>query len=198
MNQSQTPQVQKLPTNVTVLILQHPQEPDKELGSASVIVGTLDNAVLKTGLSWPNLKAALGKPTDPSKWAVLYWGSGLKNEDMDFDLTTRQVWVTDKKGRILENQDQVSREIGGIIVLDGTWSQAKSLWWRNPWLLKLKRLVLIPKQKSLYGELRREPRRECLSSIESVALVLASFGEDKETTESLVNNFKALLNRFRK
>ena len=62
--------------------------------------------------------------------------------------------------------------LDGVVVLDGTWKEAKTLWWRNPWLLKLRRLVLNPQRKSRYGRIRREPRREALSTLEAVALLL--------------------------
>ncbi len=56
------------------------------------------------------------------------------------------------------------RALEGIVVLDGTWSKAKTLWWRNPWLLKLKRVTLKPGQPSIYGRMRAEPRREFVST----------------------------------
>ncbi len=64
------------------------------------------------------------------------------------------------------------RGIDGVILLDGSWSEAKTLWWRNPWLLKLRRIVLNPPQKSRFGAIRREPRREALSTLEAAALLL--------------------------
>ena len=30
----------------------------------------------------------------------------------------------------------------GAVLLDGSWNQAKTLWWRNPWVLKAKRIAL--------------------------------------------------------
>lgn len=64
------------------------------------------------------------------------------------------------------------RDLDGAILLDGSWGEAKSLWWRNPWLLKLRRLVLDPPRPSHYNRVRREPRREALSTIEAAALLL--------------------------
>jgi DTW domain-containing protein YfiP len=84
----------------------------------------------------------------------------------------------------------------GIVVLDGTWAQAKTMWWRNPWLLKLKRLVLNPSRRSLYGRLRKEPRRECLSTIESVAEALQTLGEDASVSDALRNHFAELLRKY--
>src|SRR5271154_1239190 len=64
-----------LPSQHHVLILQHPQEPDKELGSARIANLALQNSTLRVGLSWPNLSKALGRPAIPGDWGVLYLGS---------------------------------------------------------------------------------------------------------------------------
>lgn len=41
---------------IQVLILQHPQEPDKTLGAAKLSQLCLKNSAIKVGLSWPNLR----------------------------------------------------------------------------------------------------------------------------------------------
>ena len=46
-----------------------------------------------------------------------------------------------------------------MVVLDGTWSQAKALWWRNAWMLKCQRVILGPAQPSRYGKLRKRAAR---------------------------------------
>ena len=58
-----------------VLILQHPQEPDKTLGTAQILNTALSNSVLRVGLSWRNLSAAVGSEVQAKDWAVLYLGS---------------------------------------------------------------------------------------------------------------------------
>ena len=72
------------------------------------------------------------------------------------------------------------------MLLDGTWSQAKTLWWRNPWLLKLHRVVLDPPLPARLGELRREPRREALSTIEAAALALRHLEPDMQPADALL------------
>jgi DTW domain-containing protein len=177
----------QLPTRLHVLILQHPQEPDKKLGSARLAHLALPNSTLKVGLSWPNLSKALGRPVENSRWAVLHLGSGVKGK------AHPGIQFVSKKGEPVE----APGELEGVVVLDGTWSQAKTLWWRNAWLLKLRRAILVPSHKSLYRELRREPRRECLSTIESVAEALTELGEPPETGVRLRELFGKLLDRFR-
>ncbi|HLK20114.1 MAG TPA: tRNA-uridine aminocarboxypropyltransferase [Bryobacteraceae bacterium] len=171
-----------------VLILQHPQEPDKELGSARIANLALQNSTLRVGLSWPNLSKALGRPVVQGDWGVLYLGSkSEKHPSRD------RVAVLTKSGAAASLSGM---RLDGIVVLDGTWAQAKTMWWRNAWLLKLKRLMLNPARPSLYGKTRREPRRECLSTIESIAETLDALGEDPKISESLRNLFSGLLRKY--
>ena len=171
---------------IKVIILQHPREPDKELGTAALAVRALENAKLKVGLSWPSLTKIVGETANPSNWAVLYLGSKNKN-------LRGEVNVVDKKNNLLS--DPFIPE--GIVALDGNWSQAKAIWWRNAWLLKLKRIVLHPKTASLYGKLRKEPRSEALSTIESIALCLQYFEKDKTIAVNLNMLFSEFLNKYR-
>jgi DTW domain-containing protein YfiP len=183
--------IRPVKTQLHVLILQHPQEPDKDLGSARLAHLSLPNSTLKIGLSWPNLKKALGRDdVQPSRWAVLYLGSGVKGK---IDQAQSVQFVT-KTGAPLPKPEE---PLEGIVILDGTWSQAKTLWWRNAWLLKLKRVVLNPQYRSLYRELRKEPRRECLSTIESIGECLTALGEAPATEKQLKSLFGGLLEKQR-
>src|ERR1700760_4467523 len=162
--------VTPIDNRIALLILQHPQEQDRALGTGGLTAMHFENAVLKIGLSWPSLSKALGRPVaDPSRWAVLYLGSA-KAADLETDA---EVVAINRKGELAEHQRAILREIEGVVLLDGTWSQAKALWWRNPWMLKCQRLILGPSQPSRYGKLRREPRRDGLSTIEAAGLVLS-------------------------
>jgi DTW domain-containing protein YfiP len=186
--------VHPVKTGLHVLILQHPQEPDKELGSAQLAHLALPNSTLKIGLSWANLKKALGREVHPSNWAVLHLGSGIKGK-LDPRVTPAgRLQFVNKVGMAIPAPLE---KLEGIVILDGSWSQAKTLWWRNGWLLKLKRVVLTPQYKSLYRELRKEPRHECLSTIESIAECLSSLGEPAETEKVLKTLFSELLDKQR-
>jgi hypothetical protein len=156
---------------------------------------------LKIGLSVSNLKKALGREEAiPTKWGVLYLGSGVKGGDDPRGTSLRPgLYPVGKDGALLPEKEagEVLKGLEGIVLLDGTWSQAKTLWWRNSWLLKCRRLILVPKAKSLYGELRKEPRRECLSTIETTAETLDALGEDPAIGEHLRGLFRELLAKYR-
>jgi len=161
-----------------LLVLQHPQEKRQALSTAAEITATLANAKVSIGLSWPNLGRALGGPADPRRWGVLYLGSARPAPD-------REVVALGRRGEPVDGVPML-RGLDGIVLLDGTWSQAKALWWRNPWLLKLHRLVLNPARPARYGTIRREPRREALSTIEAAALVLRHAEAGDEAADALL------------
>lgn len=178
---------------VELLILQHPQEQDRALGTARLTALNLKKATLKIGLSWPSLSKALGRDADPQRWGILYLGS-VKLADLDTD---RDLVAVDRKGALEDGQRDILKSLEGIVLLDGTWSQAKALWWRNAWMLKCRRLILGPHRPSLYGKLRKEPRADGLSTIEAAALTLSRLENRPEIEDALNATFAKQLARYR-
>jgi len=182
-----------LDNRIQVLILQHPQEQDRALGTARLTALHFRHAILKVGLSWPSLTKILGRPTDPQRWAILYLGSA-KAATLAPD---REVVVLNRKGEPERDQDALLRDIEGVVLLDGNWSQAKALWWRNAWMLKCRRVILGPPRPSRYGKLRREPRRDGLSTIEAAAMLVSRLEKRPEIEAALTASFERLLARYR-
>ncbi len=172
-----------------VLILQHPQEKKEALATAASTRALLSHAQLVVGLSWPNLSRALGRSVDPKRWAVLYLGSARPAALGQ----QRELIALDRRGEPAADQEAMLHGFDGVVVLDGTWKEAKTLWWRNPWLLKLRRLVLNPHHKSRYGRIRREPRREAVSTLEAVALLLKHLDERREVEARLLGALDRLI-----
>ena len=172
-----------------ILILQHPREKKEALATAAATRALLSRAELVVGLSWPNLARALGRSVDPKRWAVLYLGSvrlAALGEQ-------REVIALDDRAEPAQAQEAILRGLDGVVVLDGTWKEAKTLWWRNPWLLKLHRLVLNPPRKSRYGRIRREPRLEALSTIEAVGLLMKHLDGGPEAEARLLGALHRLI-----
>jgi DTW domain-containing protein YfiP len=176
---------------VQVLVLRHPQEKDRALGTARMIELQVAGAKVVTGLSWRNLAAALKTPAEPKDWGVLYQGAKAARPGKD----APPLVAVDKKGAPLADQKAGLAGIKGIIVLDGTWSQAKTLWWRNAWLLKCRRLVLAPERPSAYGKLRREPRRDSLSTLEAAALAVSVLERDEKLYDRLTVPLRLLVQK---
>jgi DTW domain-containing protein YfiP len=198
------------PTRLKVLILQHPQEQDVDLGTARLLTTNLEQARIAVGLSWrsfahviesafgvdeaparkpsrpvpPHVKKRVDREIDPARWAVIF-----PRKEPAEGTGTRAV---DKNGKPL-----AGKRLDGIVVLDGTWSQAKTLWWRNAWLLKLNRIILEPKEPSIYGAMRKEPRREYVSTLEAVAETLEALGEPASVKADLRRVFRTMVQRAR-
>ncbi len=184
--------VEPVTTRLRVVILQHPREDDHALGTAGLVTLTLPAAELRIGLSWASLGHALGDPAaERERWAVLAAASLPDGVD---PASLPPVALLDRHGA---QRDLAQHGLDGILVLDGTWSQAKTLWWRNPWLTRLPRLVLRPREPSMYGRLRREPRREWVSTLEAIADVLPALGEPPAVRDSLRRLLRTLLQRTR-
>src|SRR5665647_3531677 len=89
--------IEPIANKIALLILQHPQEQDRTLGTARLTALHFKDAVVKIGLSWPSLSKALGRPVaDPSRWAVLYLGSA-KVADLDTD---SDIVAINRKGEV--------------------------------------------------------------------------------------------------
>jgi DTW domain-containing protein YfiP len=185
--------VERVHPRTRVLVLQHPQEQDALLGTAPLVEATLDRSVVRVGLSWASLAHALGEEeAEPSRWAVLYRGS-LGRELNEREQSAPFLLLDRKSQR--KQPDEL--HLDGIVVLDGTWSQAKAIWWRNPWLLKLNRVLLHPKEPSAYGRLRKQPSNQHVSTLEAVALTLDGLGEDEAIGAQLRRLFRTLCQRAR-
>ena len=185
-------EIKPVANRTTLLILQHPQEQDRLLGTARIAAQQFANATLHTGLSWPSLAKALGRPADPKRWATLFLGS---TRAADFP-PGHEVAAFDREGAALPDQERELAHIEGVIILDGTWSQAKTLWWRNAWLLKGKRIALKPRRPSLYGQRRREARREGLSTIEAAGLILSRLEGRSDMEAATTATFRRMLARY--
>ncbi|QQR90869.1 MAG: DTW domain-containing protein [Myxococcales bacterium] len=81
-----------------------------------------------------------------------------------------------------------------LVVIDGTWHQAHRIYRDSPWLHALPRFRLQPSEPSAYA-IRKEPREECLSSLESVALALALLEPELQGLDALKVCFKRMNER---
>lgn len=172
-----------------LLILQHPQEARNDLSTARLLSLSVDKTVHVVGHTWRSLGHALGAPKTakiPNRdWAVLFVGTKKKlpKSQAPFSLTTRG-------GESLKPST-----LKGIILLDGNWSQSKTLWWRNSWLLRLPRIVLNPSAPSAYHRLRRQPRKNYLSTIEAAAFCIENINPKSPLPAQLRERFDLFLDR---
>lgn len=179
-----------LQARTRVLVLQHPEEPDEVLGTAPLLAMSLPGSVVvRPGTMWASLSDALGEPADNDAWAVLWRGQLPRALTAQEDAAP--TLSLDRRGA------PHPAPWAGLVVLDGTWAQAKTMWWRNPWLLRLGRVLLRPTEASIYGKVRREPRREAVSTLEAVADALVANGEDPAVRAALRALMRTMVQRAR-
>ncbi len=157
-------------TRTRVVILQHPRESDVPINTARLVELQLEGAELHVAVTLdeaPALRARLHDPEAPA--ILLYPGEGAR------DLSS------------LEAQGPVT-----LVVLDGTWWQARKLFRQNPELAQLPCYGLSPSSPSRY-RIRREPALHCISTIEAVAEALALPEPGGFDRESLLRPFDAMV-----
>lgn len=81
-----------------------------------------------------------------------------------------------------------------LIVVDGTWSHAKTLLRDVPELRRFRRLKFSPRVPSTY-RIRKEPRADYLSTIESIAYVLRLIEPETEGLTHLEQSFSEMIDR---
>jgi len=157
-------------TATRIVILQHPRERDMPIGTARMATLCLPNADLHVGLRWdghPALVAALG---DPGRTPILLYPGP----------TARDVLNDPPKGPVT------------LVVVDGTWSQAKTVVRDNPILQILPRYAFATPEPSHY-RIRREPRAEYCSTIEAVMHALGALEGDPARFRALLDPFHAMV-----
>jgi len=139
----------RIDTATRVVILQHPRERDMPIGTARMASLCLTTAELHVGIRWADsvpLARALHDPARPP--ILLYPGPGA-----------RDILREPPRGPVT------------LVVVDGTWSQAKTVVRDNPVLQALPRYAFATPEPSQY-RIRREPRAEYVSTIEALMHVL--------------------------
>lgn len=72
-----------------------------------------------------------------------------------------------------------------VVLIDGTWPQAKAIFTRSPALHKLRQVKLVGSQISHYV-IRTQPAEGCLSTLETAACALSTLEQDPTIRERLV------------
>lgn len=160
----------QLEARTRIVILQHPRERDMPIGTARMASLCLPSAALHVGVRWgehPALAAALADPAHPP--ILLYPGAGA-----------RDVLTEPPPGPVT------------LVVVDGTWSQARSVVRDNPILQALPRYAFAAPVPSEY-RIRREPREEYCSTIEALMHVLGALEGDPERFRALLAPLRAMV-----
>ena len=155
-------------TKTHVVLLQHPREEDMAIGTARMASLCLPNSELHVGVRFDGLPA-LTNPDQPA--ALLYPGEGATD-----------VLTDPPKGPIT------------LVVVDGTWWQARKLVRTNKALEALPRYAFRAPTPSEY-RIRREPDEAYVSTIEALVHVLGVLENDPERMQALLTPFRAMIDK---
>ncbi len=137
----------RLENRTHVTVVQHPREQFHPLGTARIVARCLDNVeVVVAHPGWARAGAAQLFPPDA---ALLYPGSGAR------ELASIPA----------------SERPRALVVLDGTWHHARTLYRDHPVLQALPLVSFVPARPTEY-RVRREPKAEYVSTVEAVATAL--------------------------
>jgi DTW domain-containing protein YfiP len=162
--------ITKVDTVTRIVLLQHPRERDTAIGTARMASLCLPNAELHVGVRWQGSAALARALSDPSRPAVLlYPGPGA----IDVVRSPPPGPVT-------------------LIVVDGTWWQARKLVRSNPELAALPRYAFTPPSPSEY-RIRKEPDATYVSTIEALVHVLGALEGDPTRFRALLTPFRAMI-----
>jgi DTW domain-containing protein YfiP len=162
-----------LPTRTRVLLLQHPRERHVAIGTARLAHLCLPGSELRVGVDFDDdaqVRAALagGGPT-----YLLF--PGPQAVDLAEAKLTGQL-----AGPIT------------LVVVDGTWWQARKLLKRNATLAALPQIRFTPRAPSNY-RIRREPADHCVATVEALAQVLGALEGDPDRFAALLRPFEAMI-----
>jgi hypothetical protein len=130
----------------------------------------LPNAELHVGVHWAGSAALTRALSDPARPAVLlYPGEGA------IDVASHP-----PPGPVT------------LVVVDGTWWQARKVIRANPELSALPRYTFTPPTPSEY-RIRKEPDAACVSTIEALVHVLGVLEGDRERFHALLAPFRAMI-----
>lgn len=140
------------------------------IGTARMATLCLPQAKLHVGVDWTSnaaLEEALSDPARPP--VLLYPGPNAKD-----------ILAEPPSGPVT------------LVVVDGTWAQARSVVRDNPILNALPRYAFAAPEPSRY-RIRREPRAEYCSTIEALMHVLGVLEGDPEKFRALLVPFEAMI-----
>lgn len=151
------------------MFLQHPREYRMPIGTARMTNLGLANSELHVGADLDVHPRVRALTTNPEGTALLFPGPGA-----------------------VEPEDFPGGPPSTLVVLDGTWIQARKMLERSECLQRLPRVGFTPPAPGAY-RIRREPAAHCLATVEAVVQVLGRLEHDAERFTPLLAAFEQMV-----
>nr|XP_026650245.1 DTW domain-containing protein 2 [Zonotrichia albicollis] len=165
--------VHPLKVSTCLYIIQHPAEESRVLRTVPLLAACLppDKCKILVGRRfnedrYPELATVCRNPNT----LILYPGAEATN---------------------LEEVAVMSSSPSVMIIIDGTWSQAKDIFYKNSLFRLPKQVQLKPSISSQYV-IRTQPTNTCLSTLECAAVALSIMEKNKSIQETILHPLQAL------
>ncbi len=160
----------RIETTTKIVILQHPRERFMPIGTARMASLCLPQTTLLVGMRWAENPALAPHLTDPARPPILLY-PGPNAKDILREPPTGPVT---------------------LVVVDGTWSQARTVIRDNPSLQSLPRYAFAAPEPSIY-RIRKEPSDEYVSTIEALMHVLGALEGDPARFRALLDPMRQMI-----
>ncbi|XP_053202800.1 tRNA-uridine aminocarboxypropyltransferase 2-like [Panonychus citri] len=161
-----------IPVSNKLIILQHPSEEKRCLRTAKI---------LELSLPVDKFRVIKAKRFSAHKQPEL--AEILKDHERTFLL------FPGKSSQPLETID--TRQPYNIVIIDGTWAEARCIYHNSHDLKNMKKVVLNVQKRSNYV-IRTQPTEESLSTVETAAITLAHLENNQSIYDTLMKPLQAL------
>ncbi|XP_070598969.1 tRNA-uridine aminocarboxypropyltransferase 2 [Erythrolamprus reginae] len=165
--------VHPLKVSTCLYIIQHPAEESRVLRTVPLLTACLPEDKCKVLIGrrfYEDRYPELASICRSSSTLILYPGAGATN---------------------LEEMDLSSTDSYTIIIIDGTWSQAKDIFLKNP-LFQMPKQVQLKTSFSSQYIIRTQPTNACLSTLECAAIAIAIVEKNEAIKETVLRPLQAL------
>lgn len=172
--------VQPVETQTQFVILQHPLERKRTIGTARIAHRCLHGSILVPGRSFQDNATVNACIANPDYHCVILY-PGLKAQNISrMSVEEKRSWYPQGKKLV-------------VFVIDGTWLGAKSMLRFSPNLQVLPQISFESTRRSGYA-FRRQPKEYCLSTIEAIYEMLGIL-EPEVNARNLLDVFSGMVDR---
>lgn len=183
--------IRKVNNRTEIIVIQHPRERFHAIGTARFVELGLQRT--KRLVSWfdPERPLAcspealgLGPISAEESAQEVSPSSSLKNERVGL--------LYPREGAKLLGALSPEERPERLIVLDGTWHHAHTIYRANPWFQEIPHYVLKPEEPSRY-RIRKEPKAEYVSTLEAIVQALQVLEPGLEGLDELLKAFDQMI-----
>jgi hypothetical protein len=173
-----------------ITILQHPRERHHPIGTARLVRLALRRA--EVVVCWQLLAPpSLSRRVD-ARWGVLFPSPHAVDVGHFAGMSQQNPPMTLPQDE--HDAGAPAQKPEHLIVLDGTWSHARSLYRNNPWLWTLPHYRITPEGQDRY-RIRREPKAEYTSTLEAIITALMRLEPQTQGLAGVLSAFDTMIDR---